>query len=431
MSLPLPNLSPAGKQRLDEFLIETVNGREVPALFFGATNATEIIYFNQAGERVFGEPEKGAVDENTTLQLFSMTKFVTAIGCMRAVDAGLLDLESEELIATHLPELQTLQILEGYTDEGKEIYKPASQKITLKMLLSHNAGLAYDFNSPLMLRWKTEHHTPTQFSADTTIESIIHPLLYEPGTKWHYSDSIDWAGALLSRVTGKSLEEYFKSEIFSRCGMTSTSFFPTEELKSRMMEVCGRDADGKTFALIPPAMGREMDPTKVGPFLAGGAGLFGTARDYLSLLREVLASSPNNPSPPTFPLISTSSFEALFTHACPSETPLGPTTVKADLAKMAKEQNYHDPALLTNGTGEFIGHGLALFLNLKDSKYGRKAGSGCWDGAAKTQFWIDPASGLAGVCCTNLLAHNPDPFNGVYTSYERLLYDFIEESKYL
>jgi hypothetical protein len=37
---------------------------------------------------------------------------------------------------------------------------------------------------------------------------------------------------------------------------------------------------------------------------------------------------------------------------------------------------------------------VAMSLNLIELESGRKAGSGTWGGAAKTQFWMDPTSGL-------------------------------------
>jgi len=37
--------------------------------------------------------------------------------------------------------------------------------------------------------------------------------------------------------------------------------------------------------------------------------------------------------------------------------------------------------------------GLALYLG--GGEFGRKPGSGCWDGAYKTIFWIDPTTGIA------------------------------------
>ncbi|KAK8858905.1 hypothetical protein IAR55_003136 [Kwoniella newhampshirensis] len=420
MALPLPTLAAEGEKSLDDFLSKEVGSREIPALFIGATNAKEEIYFSVDGEVTFGEHDKGKVTEDTTLSIFSMTKFITTIACLQLVDQGLIDLEDYDLVERFCPEIGELQILEGYTEDGKEILRSPKSKINLMMLLSHVSGMAYGFNSPDIVRWNKEHGTPGMVSADASVESFRQPLIFEPGTKWNYSIGLDWAGILISRLTGKSLEALYKEKIFQPCGMKSTSFYPTDDIKARMMTCCTRDASGKIIPMSTPAMGREMDASKIPSILAGGAGLFGTARDYLSLLRNVLASASADPQNSNS-LISPESFKLLFTDVIP-QTP----QVKACLAIMAKNQNVHDPVLVADGKGNRIGHSPGLFLNFDESVYGRKAFSGCWDGAAKTMFWIDPATGIGAVCCTNLLSQNPDPFNGVFNRFERTLYDALK-----
>jgi methyl acetate hydrolase len=66
MTAQLPSLTPEGKASLDKLLQTKVESRTVPATFFGATTAAGPIYFNCAGERVFGEPEKGLVNDDTS-----------------------------------------------------------------------------------------------------------------------------------------------------------------------------------------------------------------------------------------------------------------------------------------------------------------------------------------------------------------------------
>jgi CubicO group peptidase (beta-lactamase class C family) len=49
-------------------------------------------------------------------------------------------MDDSAIIEKHLPELGTLPILKGYTEDGKEILEKAQNKITLAMLLSHSSG---------------------------------------------------------------------------------------------------------------------------------------------------------------------------------------------------------------------------------------------------------------------------------------------------
>jgi methyl acetate hydrolase len=224
---------------------------------------------------------------------------------------------------------------------------------------------------------------------DASIESYLYPLLFEPGTRFQYSIGIDWAGFLVARVSGLTLEEYLQKHIFKPCGVTTISFLPPADHEQSMVAMCIREPihTGDIKLMEGSAMGRTLDRDAIGPVYSGGGGLFGTARDYLRVLTAILASSdPDNKSP----LISAKSFGALFEDGLP-DLPV----VKADLAKMAQGQHIHDPAILTDGTGDHVGYSPGLFLNFIDSKWGRLAMSGFWDGAAKTMFWIDPKTGVA------------------------------------
>lgn len=110
MSGHAPHLDDKGQAALESHLYDSVAGRQVPATWLGVTAADKEIYFGYEGERVFGQPEEGMVDEHTgerssvtraqplcsspggvdtfrkavaklilVLQLFSTTKFVTAV----------------------------------------------------------------------------------------------------------------------------------------------------------------------------------------------------------------------------------------------------------------------------------------------------------------------------------------------------------------
>lgn len=62
---------------------------------------------------------------------------------MTLVDQGLMtmeDFDSPDFIDKHVPEISKLPILEGYTDDGKEILVKPKNRITLKHLLTHTSG---------------------------------------------------------------------------------------------------------------------------------------------------------------------------------------------------------------------------------------------------------------------------------------------------
>lgn len=148
------------------------------------------------------------------------------------------------------------------------------------------AGFGYPFSHPQL----SEYSLPIgydEFSGQTS-DVLDLPLLNQPGTKFDYSVSIDWAGVLVERVTGLSLNEYFQQQIFEPLGIRDISFFPGANMKRRLAYMHHRAEDGSLtvadhlyrFALMerksPEAAAEER-------FCSGGAGCFGTIGEYCSI----------------------------------------------------------------------------------------------------------------------------------------------------
>lgn len=238
-------------------------------------------------------------------------------------------------------------------------------------------GLSYVWSDGLQ-KWIADHgKRPTGFLApDASLDDYTYPLVFQPGTDFQYSIGLDWAAFLLERITGESIKKYYQKNIFEPCGMTSTGFFPTTAIKEKLMRMTYYDGEQKprpydnsfTGGMLP----RPEDADTMGPVLSGGAGLFGTARDYLAFLRGVLASSARlrTPNSTTKPLLSDASFQELFNDVLSIKG-------KGSLLKMMKAQTFHAPELFKDESGKDVGHSVGLCLNLVDSSYGRKAGSGC------------------------------------------------------
>jgi methyl acetate hydrolase len=123
-------------------------------------------------------------------------------------------------------------------------------------------GLSYDFSSEKVGKWRAQNNKPSLLAVGATVDTYVQPLAFEPGTSFAYSIGIDWAGWLVERITGQTLEDYFQQNIFEPCGMTSTSFYPTEDILSRMMSMCALDnATGKLA--VQKELGRFTRPMKV------------------------------------------------------------------------------------------------------------------------------------------------------------------------
>ncbi len=63
-------------------------------------------------------------------------------------------------------------------------------------------------------------------SFDTSRASISAPLARAPGESWEYGTNLDWAGQVVERLSGLTLNDYFQKNIFAPLGIKHISFLP-------------------------------------------------------------------------------------------------------------------------------------------------------------------------------------------------------------
>lgn len=155
-----------------------------------------------------------------------------------------------------------------------------------------------------------ENNPKNVFEAEDPKEWLT-PLLFEPGTSYYYSTGVDWAGILVERISGRSLEEYFQEKLFQPLGLKDTTFILREDIRSRLMKVRTRSAGGPLIPLSGKTLGKPDTEDEV-KLYCEGAGLFGTSREYLLFLQNILACSGKHPNPPSFRLIKPETYELCF-----------------------------------------------------------------------------------------------------------------------
>lgn len=179
-----------------------------------------------------------------------------------------------------------------------------------------------------------------------------------------------------------SLEEYFAKHIWEPVGVRDFSFFPTDDLRARLMQMCSRTREGQLIHTEKLRPVPKLRPEDIG-VQSGGGGLIGVAREYLTFLQHLLRCRDEAG------IISPASFRELFTDSLPPRD--GSHECHESLGAFLKMRGYPEEQYTS---GAKVGYSPGLCLNLATSVNGRKAGSGFWFGAARSEYWIDPASGV-------------------------------------
>ncbi|KAF3805049.1 Acyltransferase mokF [Colletotrichum gloeosporioides] len=285
----MPAMTAASAQGLRDLIDQYTTGEnpKLPGVVYCAFGQDSLPIFQHAsGKKGLSTTQPMTLD--TTFWLLSFTKLITSIACMQCVERGLLKLDDADQLEELAPELRHVQVLQR-TAEGDFHYVPKKSRITFRMLLNHTAGFGYAFEDDKL----AEVARPVgldDFSCDR-FDVISRPLLNQPGETFQYGTSMDWAGIIVERATRVSLETYFQENIFGPLDITSITFQPSEETKSRLAHMHQRDVDGGFYEIDhiyrKPLIVKTQEE-KGDLFCAGGHGCFGKPAEFSRIIALLL-----------------------------------------------------------------------------------------------------------------------------------------------
>ncbi|KAK4988997.1 hypothetical protein LTR50_003593 [Elasticomyces elasticus] len=255
---------------------------KIPGAVLAATNKDgSFTYLRAFGVRSLKTNE--SLDVNHVMRIASCTKLMTSIAAMQCVERGLVGLDDD--LAPVMPDLAGLKVLHGFAEDGEPVLKERKNAITLRQLLTHTAGLGYDEIPPLT-KYRAKHPKVSNNPGGgaTVPERFNSPLTFEPGTSWGYGTNTAWAGKLVERLTGSTLEEYMSANIWKPLGCDSITFWPdsNEQVRSRLADVSMRTRDGGLKHYAGPLL------THGATDCLGGEGAYASMPDYLKILHSLL-----------------------------------------------------------------------------------------------------------------------------------------------
>jgi len=335
--------------KIDSLMQSEVDAGRIAGCLCLVARGDQVAYVGTWGYQ--DREQKTRMSQDTIFRIYSMSKPITSVAVMQLVEQGRLQLDDPA--SKYLPVLKDLMVLTGKGDDAQP--RPARRGITIRDLLRHTSGLTYGYfgDTPVDRAYRR-----AGVLSESTIEETVNklgtlPLLYQPGTRWHYSVSTDVLGRLVEAVSGKRFDQYLQAHLFGPLQMTDTYFtLPADRLPrfARMYT-----ADGP--AGLKPSSRRESFRfvTSSNRFFSGGGGLCSTTRDYLRFCQALLGGGELE-----------------------GQRILKPETIR----DMTSDQLADIPS------GSFrFGLGFAI----------GSEGEYSWGGAAGTRFWINPKRNLIGL----------------------------------
>ncbi|AYN21367.1 serine hydrolase domain-containing protein [Alcaligenes aquatilis] len=228
-----------------------------------------------------------AMTVDTVFRLASVSKPIVCTAALALVAQGRMGLDDS--IHLWLPEFQPSLV------DGRPV------QITVRQLLSHTAGLGYRFleadaQGSYARAGVSDGMDATGISLEENLRRIATvPLLYEPGTAWGYSLAIDVLGALIEQVYGAPLDAAVSQLVTVPLRMVDTAFIARDAQRVATPYVNGMPQphplrEGETVSPFEGAVGIPYSPARIfdpQAFASGGAGMAGTAGDFLRLLEAL------------------------------------------------------------------------------------------------------------------------------------------------
>lgn len=369
------------------------------------------LFASAAGKRGYGSAEPMTLE--SVYWVASCTKMIVGVACMQLVEQGRLELDNVAQVERLCPELKTVRVLQS---DGALVKKTAG--ITLRMLLTHTAGFGYSFFNEKL----RDYSRPTGYDEFSGyMYDMLQPLVHQPGEAWEYGINIDWAGILVERVTGVSLNDYMHQYIFEPLGLKDISMFPTSSMKERLAYMHVRlldDSLSRYDHILRRPLVVTGDSEIADCFNSGGAGIFAKPQEYCQILAVLL----NDGISPTTgaQILSRASVGEMFRnqiHELPNFGRQGIPAAKPDLTNSI-------PDIYPVSRDKKQGWGLTFMLT--GGTTGRSAGTAHWAGLPNLWWWCDREKGVAGIICSQVLPFVDKQVLQLWAQVESRIYDALE-----
>jgi methyl acetate hydrolase len=389
------------QSQIDQLLRRMSDTKEIPGVVATAATSKDVIYQGAFGKRDLSKDQ--AMTQDSVFWIASMTKAITSAAGMQLVEQGKLSLNDP--IGKVLPDLASPQVLEGFDAKGEPKLRPAKKPITLRHLMTHTAGFAYNMWNGDMVQYLEKTGLPAVTTCKN--DALKTPLMTDPGTRWEYGTNIDFVGKAVEAASGKKLDAYLRDHMFSPLGMSDTGFKIGDAQRKRLVAMHQRNEDG-SLGVIPFEL--EQDPE----FHMGGGGLYGTASDYLKFTQMILNKGKGNGNQVLKPE----------TVALMGQNHIGDLTMGKMTSAVAFATN--DVDLYPDQVKKW---GLSFLINTAKTAEGRSPGGLAWAGLANTYYWIDPARDVAGVILMQLLPFADGKCLEAFAGFERGVYAGLDAAQ--
>tara|TARA_R110000787_G_scaffold8665_1_gene29653 strand:- start:83 stop:1345 length:1263 start_codon:yes stop_codon:yes gene_type:complete len=366
------SFSPEGIAALEAAMANEVALGHVKGIATRLVHDGEVVSDMQAGVRRV--EDSAPITEDTIYRIYSMTKPVTGVALMMLYEEGAFTLDDP--VTKFVPEFANLKVLDGVDENGAPVLADPNHVPTMREVMTHTAGFAYGlFGDDIANKAFRDELILYSPDLDVFIDKVADvPLLFQPGTAWSYSASVDVQGYIVQEISGMRFGDFLQARLFAPLGMTDTGFYVPEADLDRFSEVYVYSPEQPELGLLPYNAPTVQFRKETVGMESGGGGLVSTMDDYTRFCQMLL----NGGELDGVRILK------------PETVALMQTNMLPEGARLFSDGT--QPDAQSDGLGFGLDFGLIVDPEAADRPQG--AGTYFWGGAAGTWFWIDPVNDL-------------------------------------
>ncbi|HXY00615.1 MAG TPA: serine hydrolase domain-containing protein [Candidatus Limnocylindrales bacterium] len=355
-------------ERLHTLMQQVVDQKQLPGAVTILARHGKVVDYRTYGVKDL--ESKAPLTKDAIFRDFSMTKPVTGVAMMLLYEQG--KWLPTDPIAKYIPEFAHLKVCKGVDAAGNLILEDPLHPPTMHELMTHSAGFTYGFfgTSPVDKEYQKAGVMQSKSLQEMIDKLAKIPLMYQPGTRWVYSLSMDVQGYIVEKLSGQSLPDFMQEHIFKPLGMKDTGFFVPADKRSRFVTLYRSNEKGEL--VVENGFGGDYSTQPTMP--SGGGGLVSTAEDYFRFAMMLANGGELN----GVRILSPASVQLM------SSNHLAPHLLTGEFAI----------GLQVMRPGFGYGYDCAVEFDPAEANLPDGRGTFFWDGAAGTWFWIDPTNDI-------------------------------------
>ena len=332
------------------------------------------------------------IADDTIYRVYSMTKPICAVAALILWEEGLFEMHDQ--VKWFIPSFGDQKVFRSGTVTAPR-FDPVTEPMEMWHLFSHTAGLTYGFvySNPVDQMYRNagfEWGTPRDASLADICDMLAGlPLMFQPGTEWAYSMSIDVLGRVVEILSGMTLGEFMQKRIFGPLGMTDTAFHNPADKADRLAALYIPNPADNRRRVRNDVMGAgaTIEPKAH----LGGGGLVSTMSDYMKFAEMLRGGGELN----GVRILSPRTVKFMASNHLPDN---------ADLTAYGRP-------LFAETAFDGVGFGLSVSVTIDPvkAKVPGSVGDYGWGGAASTNFTVDPKEDLVYTIMTQLLPSSSWP----------------------